>query len=241
MPNFNNRYIFTYAIIMVIIVATTLTMVALKLQPIHKNNVRIEKMQNILKAININSTPKNALKLYDQYIKETLVVNINGDTIKNIDGFNIDLQEEFKKTPNTRNLPIYIGIINSEKYFIIPVVGKGLWGPIWGYIGFYDDLNTIYGAFFDHQGETPGLGAEISTDIFQQHFKGKKIFNDEGKFVSVKLIKGGANPDNLHEVDAITGGTITSNGVTDMLYNTLNQYINFIKKYHTKVNLYVEK
>ena len=112
--------------------------------------------------------------------------------------------------------------------------GKGLWGPIWGYIALNDDYNTIFGAVFDHDGETPGLGAEINTDWFRGAFIDKRIFDENGKFVSITLHKGGEGAaqnagDVLHGVDAISGGTITSRGLEDMVKNTFNSYLTYFK------------
>ena len=104
-----------------------------------------------------------------------------------------------------------------------------MWGPIWGYIALDGDMNTIHGASFGHKSETPGLGAEIETKAFQQQFVGEKIFDASGDFISVKVVKGGAAPQDLHGVDAISGGTITSNGVTEMLQRTLGHYVPFFK------------
>jgi Na+-transporting NADH:ubiquinone oxidoreductase subunit C len=112
--------------------------------------------------------------------------------------------------------------------------GKGLWGPIWGYIALKSDLNTIYGIMFDHKDETPGLGAEITKPWFREQFEGRKIFDDEGNFVSVAVVKGGAEPNNPHQVDAITGATLTSKGVDRMLRTCLQDYVNFIKKYQSQ-------
>jgi len=232
---FSNRYIFIYSTILVIVVAIAITLTSLTLKPKQLENIRIEKMQNILKAANINADKNNAKKLYEQYITECFAVNIKGEKINNINAFNIDLEKELKKNKVEQQLPVYVCTgKNSEKYYIIPIKGKGLWGPIWGYIGLCDDFNTIYGTFFDHQGETPGLGAEINTDKFQNNFKGKKIFDEKGEFTSVKVIKGGANPDDIHSVDAISGSTITSNGVSEMIKSCLSLYIEFFKNQRQK-------
>ena len=104
------------------------------------------------------------------------------------------------------------------------MVGTGLWGPVWGFVSFDSDYVTIYGASFSHKKESPGLGAEINTDLFEEPLEGQKIINKDGVFVSIKVKKGGAEEGNLHQVDAITGGTITSDGVSDMLYKTLDVY-----------------
>jgi len=228
---FSNRYIFIYSAILVIVVATALTITAVQLKPVQNENIRIEKMQNILRAVNIEADVKNAGTLYEKYINESFAVNINGDIVEGVNAFNVDLKQELKKLPEIRNLPVYICQMDTAKrYYIVPVRGKGLWGPIWGYIGLDSDCNTIVGAYFDHQGETPGLGAEIDTKEFQDNFTGKRIFDEAGEFTSIKVIKGGASPDNFHGVDAISGGTITCDGVTDMLKDGLSQYLNYFKK-----------
>ena len=122
---------------------------------------------------------------------------------------------------------MYISEVEGEKKYIIPLRGKGLWGPIWGFISFNDDLNTVFAAVFDHKAETPGLGAEINTSFFQDPFKGKTIFENQN-LSSLKFKKGGANGD-IHKVDGISGGTITSDGVTDMLNERLKRYLPYFK------------
>ena len=130
--------------------------------------------------------------------------------------------------------PFYTANKNNKTYYIIPMAGTGLWGPIWGFVALEDDYLTVYGAAFDHRAETPGLGAEINTGIFEDPFKGKKIKNTLNQFVSIEVKKGGAELGNMHQVDGITGGTITSDGVSDMLYNTLQIY----DSYFSKLNVY---
>ena len=128
-------------------------------------------------------------------------------------------------------MPIFEADLGEDGIkYVIPLRGSGLWGPIWGYVSLNDDFNTIYGAIFDHQGETPGLGAEITTDAFQDDFKGKTIFNEDGEFVSLIVAKAGENAPQQHKVDAISGGTITSKGLQDMLYDDLSAYLDFFKQ-----------
>ena len=115
------------------------------------------------------------------------------------------------------------------KVYIIPLRGAGLWGPIWGYIALLSDMNTIYGANFDHQGETPGLGAEINTEKFQKPFIGKTIFDQSGLFTAVIIAKIGEKSDPAHTVDGISGGTITSKGLQKMLFDDLATYQEFFK------------
>jgi Na+-transporting NADH:ubiquinone oxidoreductase subunit C len=218
---------------MVIIVAIALTFIAVLLKPKQQYNIKVEKMQNILASANIESTVDNAEELYKKHIKETFVINNKGEMISNTDAFGIDLYMELKKPVEKRNLPVFVCVKEKDEHLIIvPIRGKGLWGPIWGYVAFNKDLNTIEGAIFDHKGETPGLGSEINTQAFSSQFFGKSIFNDEGKFVSIEVIKGGASPENKHGVDAISGGTITSKGLEKMLYDCLEPYVAYFKANH---------
>jgi Na+-transporting NADH:ubiquinone oxidoreductase subunit C len=129
-----------------------------------------------------------------------------------------------------RMLPVYVcQHKDGNTYYIFPLQGKGLWGSIWGYVSFESDMNTIFGAVFDHKSETPGLGAEIKEDWFGESFKGKKVFEGNNTFRSVEVIKSGSAPTTEYTVDAISGGTITSKGVEAMLYNNLEGYATFME------------
>ena len=139
------------------------------------------------------------------------------------------INSEIEKIKDSRKLPVYICNKNDSTFYVFPLRGKGLWGPIWGYISLEDDLNTVYGATFDHKSETPGLGAEIKEAWFQKPFHGKKIFED-GKFTSIRVMKGGAPEGDVHAVDAISGGTITSRGVEAMLRDCLSAYMPFFEQ-----------
>jgi len=215
---------------MVIAVAAILSIAAITLQPYQKRNVEINKKKNILTSVNIESTAKNAEELYAKNITESYVVNANGSVVESADAFTIDMKKELSKPLMDRNLPIFVSNVDNVKQYIIPVYGKGLWGPIWGYVSLNDDLSTIYGANFAHKGETPGLGAEIDTKTFQAQFIGKQIFDVSGTFVSVRVLKGGtANHESKHEVDGISGGTITSVGVDEMLKECLSSYEPYFK------------
>lgn len=210
---------------MVIVVALLLALAALQLKPFQDKNIEIEKKQNILASINIVATTENAESLYEKYITESFVVNVNGELIEK-DAFSVDVRAELSKSNKLdRLLPVYVSTLeDGKKAYVVPLRGKGLWGPIWGYISFEKDLNTIYGANFDHQGETPGLGAEIKEIWFQKPFIGKQIFKDSSEFISIKVNKGGVDPEDLHAVDAISGGTITSKGLEAMIDSSLIQY-----------------
>jgi len=228
----SNKYIFIYASAMVVVVAVILTVIAVSLKPMQENNVRIEKMQNILASINVISTPKTADGLFGKYIVRTITFRADMTNDPATDAFSIDLGREIKKPdPASRLYPVYIAALdNGDTSYIFPMRGKGLWGPIWGYVALKIDFNTVFGVMFDHKGETPGLGAEINTEWFMDKFPGKKIFDESGNFTSVKVVKGGARPEDLHAVDAISGGTITSDGLGHMLHDGLSAYLPYLQK-----------
>ncbi|MFP4064180.1 MAG: NADH:ubiquinone reductase (Na(+)-transporting) subunit C [Bacteroidales bacterium] len=225
----SNRYVFLYASAMVVIVALVLSGAATLLRPMQERNMRLEKMQNILAAIDIPVSRDEAESVFDQYITVTKIVDHQGEELEG-DAFEVNMQDENRKPVEERQLPVFIADVEGETFYVVPVRGNGLWGPIWGYVGLESDVETIAGANFDHSSETPGLGAEISGDSFQEQFSGKKIFDEEGDFRPVRVVKGGAPDDDPHAVDGISGGTITSNGVTDMLRNGLEMYKPYFEK-----------
>jgi Na+-transporting NADH:ubiquinone oxidoreductase subunit C len=215
---------------MVVAVATLLSLAATLLQPAQEKNLEIEKKKSMLESINIPADRNNAVELYDKYITESFVLNSKGEIINDVDAFNVVMNIEQKKPLEQQNLPVFQASSDTgDKVIILPVEGKGLWGPIYGYISLKSDMNTIYGVTFDHKGETPGLGAEINTREFEGMFPGKSLF-EEGKFVSVKVLKGGAKKDDPHGVDAISGGTITSKGLEKMLLDCIVKYNDYLSK-----------
>ena len=234
MRNFSNTYIFIFSTVMVVLVALLLSLAAMQLKPFQDKNIEVEKKQNILASIRVTSTSEDAVELYDKYITGSFVINNKGEKQDGIDAFTVDMKNELGKAASERKLPVYVGTLDDgSNAYVMPLRGKGLWGPIWGYISLKPDMNTVYGAVFDHQGETPGLGAEIATGWFQQPFFDKKIFKDSTEFVSIRVVKGGARKDDPHAVDAISGGTITSKGLEAMLDSCLVQYKTFyIKNRH---------
>lgn len=234
MKSFSNTYIFIFSSAMVIAVAAILSIAAMTLQPYQKKNIEINTKQNILTSINIESTTQNAADLYDKYIIESVVVDYKGNIKEGVDAFKVDMKKEVAKPVSERSLPVFISMIDNSKQYIIPLYGKGLWGPIWGYIALKDDLSSVYGTNFSHKSETPGLGAEIETKEFQAQFFGKQIFNEQHQFVSVSVLKGGtADKNSKYEVDGISGGTITSNGIDAMLKECLSSYENYFKTIKT--------
>ena len=230
MKHFSNRYIFTFSAIMVIAVATLLSLAATLLQPAQERNLEIEKKKNMLESINITATRENTETLYEKYIKEGFVINAKGELVEGVDAFTVVLKNEQKKPIDEQYLPVFKAVPDDGKnVIIIPVEGKGLWGPIFGYVSLESDMNTIYGVNFDHKGETPGLGAEINTSEFESQFHGKKLF-DSDKFISVQVLKGGAPDGDIHGVDAISGGTITSKGLQNMLFDCIEKYNTYLLK-----------
>ena len=218
-----NSYTFSFAAIMVIIVAALLSAAAIGLKPFQDLNIELEKKQNILNSVGIISDRDGSEELYTTYIKSELVLNNKGEEVEG-SAFDIDLSKELKKEADAQLLPLFISEVDGATRYIIPLRGKGLWGPIWGFISLEDDLNSVFGAVFDHKGETPGLGAEINRPMFQDPFAGKTIFEGE-EFTSIKVIKGGAEKGDMHAVDGVSGGTITSDGVSDMLEERLSMYL----------------
>ncbi len=223
-----NSYTFGFAAIMVIIVAALLSSAAIGLKPFQDRNVELEKKQNILSSVGIQIDRDGAEALYSQYIKSELVLNNKGKEVEG-SAFDIDLGAEVKKSADEQVLPLFISEVDGKTRYIIPLRGKGLWGPIWGFISLEDDLNSVFGAVFDHKGETPGLGAEINKPFFQDPFSGKTIFEGDN-FTSITVIKGGAAEGDMHGVDAISGGTITSDGVSDMVKERLSMYLPYFNK-----------
>jgi Na+-transporting NADH:ubiquinone oxidoreductase subunit C len=225
----SNTYTVLYAAIMVTLVAAVLASVSMALKPKQVINTEIEKKQSILASVNIESTPADAEKIYAEKIINQYVVNVKGELVEG-DAFNIDLKKERAKAHEDMLLPVFECQTSDGLKYILPLRGTGLWGPIWGFISVNEDMNTIYGANFDHQGETPGLGAEISTPIFEDPFVGKKIFDESGKLVSILVAKVGQEAPAEHKVDGISGGTITSKGLEKMLLDDFTSYQEFFKK-----------
>lgn len=230
----SNKATFLFSSVMVVIIAILLSITAISLAPYQAKNIRIEKMKNILTSVAVHAETAETEQLYNQYITQQIVLNNKGEEVKgSVVAFDIDLKKELDKIKTGKTdeqlFPLFICKKEGKTFYIVPVRGKGLWGPIWGYISLEADMNTIYGASFAHKSETPGLGAEIETEKFQQQFIGKKIFDESGDFVSVTVIKGGASPDDMHGVDAISGATITSKGVSEMFKRTLSNYIPYFK------------
>jgi Na+-transporting NADH:ubiquinone oxidoreductase subunit C len=230
----SNQFTFIFAIVLVVVVGTLLAVTYLGLKPEHDENVRREKMQNILASMKIDVARDDAPAKYAELIKETLVVDGNGKVVDG-DAFELDVLKQYKDwkagvvKESDLKYPVYLANKDGQELYVLPLVGTGLWGPIWGYVCMKDDGRTIYGSTFDHKGETPGLGAEISLPIFEEPFEGKTITDESGTFKGITVYKGGSQTTDPHGVDGISGGTITSQGVDEMLKRLLAVYDQYLK------------
>ena len=192
----SNVYTIVYAAILVIIVALLLAVVNSALKPRQDANVALSQKKQILASINERN-------LGDQKSEETY--------------------EALVSEADFQGLTFYVARKDGEK-IILPVRGAGLWGGIWGYIALNEDKSTIYGTYFDHESETPGLGGEIKTEAFQNQFVGKHVLNADGEFVGVGIEKAGQTAEGKEQVDAISGATITSKGVEAMILTSIQAF-----------------
>ena len=228
----SNIYQIIYAAVMVLIVGTVLAFIYMALKPKQDLNIANDKRNQILSAVHKNPKQKiNIKKTFEKYIIDGFIVDTCGNVVKNDKqaAFDVDMKNNIKAA--NRQLPVFkCKLDDGSIKYIVPVYGAGLWGPIWGYVAVNDNGIDIYGAYFSHEGETPGLGAEIANPKFQAHFKDKKIYVD-GEFKSISVMKAGQKPtDGSEYVNAISGGTITSRGVQAMLKDCLTPYDAFFKK-----------
>ena len=211
----SNVYIIIYSVVMVVIVAVLLSLAALGLKERQDNNILNEKKVQIVKALGFDTTT-----LYDDVVAEAALLNAEGVATENDTQKVFDALQSVKDSRAEGKFPIFKA---KDGSVVVPLYGAGLWGPIWGYIALAPDMNTVKGIVLDHSGETPGLGAEITTAKHQAMYVGKTVFEGE-EFVGITLKKGGAAEGAMHEVDAITGGTKTSDGVSAMIKDCLASY-----------------
>lgn len=238
----SNSYIIIFSAVLTVILGGLLALAAVGLGPIQKIAVELDTRRQILSAVMEVGEEDDVLAMYNKRIN-SLVVNIDGEVVEETDAGepiiaeNVDIAKEFRKDPEARLYPVF-RFMNAEdtsqvEAYIFPVYGNGLWDNIWGFLALEPDLVTIKGLKLDHAGETPGLGARITEIVVQGRFEGKKIYDDLGELVSVRMIKGENNDpgklDDFH-VDGMSGATITANGVNSMLENYLNYYQAYMNK-----------
>lgn len=245
----SNAFTFIFAVVMVVVVGAALSFASITLKPRQVENTIQKEMISILNTIGVEATRDNVNEKFYSYIKERITLGHTGEVISRREGkidpqdaedpFNVDIQKEYRNSTlkaEDKRYPMYVAKVDGKKLAVIPMVGKGLWGPIWGYVALEEDYNTVFGAVFAHKTETPGLGAEISENFFQEPFKGKKLYDESGQLVSIEVQKGGADPSDAHAVDAITGGTITSNGVSEMMERTFGVYDKYFQSNRTQLS-----
>ncbi|MCM1290439.1 MAG: NADH:ubiquinone reductase (Na(+)-transporting) subunit C [Prevotella sp.] len=228
----SNTYTVIYSIVLVIVVGVALSLIYQALRPRQEENIANDTKKQILAAALITPRSGESIsELYASHITDSFIVDINGDKIDSKqEAASVNIAEEAKKEAEKRLLPVFECQTTSGIKYIIPMAGNGLWGPIWGYIALDNNGDTVYGAYFAHQGETPGLGAEIEKPAFQEQFKGKNILNPDGSFEGIQVVKSGHEPQSGAYVHAISGGTITSQGVQSMLRSSLEPYTAFFDK-----------
>lgn len=226
----SNKYTLLYAIGFTSLVAVVLAFAATSLRPLQAANEAHAKRKAILESV-MEVNDATLEEDYNRYITE-VVVDHEGNEMPGVRAFDIDVKKESKKPASERLLPIFIYDDGSRRNYIIPMQGLGLWGPISAFLALEEDLNTIYGVVFDHEKETPGLGAEITSPAFEGQFKGKKIFDDDGTLAAIVVLKGSGNDvqGKPHLVDGVSGATMTSNGVTEMFKEELMHYAPYFKK-----------
>ena len=231
-----NLYTIIYIVALVVVVGAALAFTSISLKDRQQANVEADKMAQILASVQITPEPGQVIDDYKRFITDTYCVNMQGNRIEGATAaFDVDVDAQSKEAPDKRLLPVYECTLDdgSVKY-IMPMYGAGLWGPIWGYISVDADGSTIYGTYFAHQGETPGLGAEIEKPKFREQFDGKHLIKN-GAFVPVAVVKHGLAPQgNEDYVDGISGGTITSKGVGAMIDNCLSPYSSFLENLQAK-------
>lgn len=215
-----NAYIILYSVVMVVLVATLLSVASLSLQKRQYENMLNEKKQQIVKAMGEDP----AVTAYSDMVAESALLDAEGNVIAGKTESDVfEAMQDLKGSIAAGEYPVFR---TADGSVVVPVYGAGLWDAIWGYVALAPDMNTVKGVVLDHKGETPGLGAEIATPKHQAKYVGKTIYNG-AELVGITLKKGGAkesDADYAHEVDAITGGTKTSDGVTEMLKTCLNNY-----------------
>lgn len=235
----SNVYTVLFAIGMVIVVGALLAFVASSLRPKIDENKRIEKQQNILYAMGVNENDESSAifvaddvvgEVFKKYITKQLVITEGTKAVEDDQAYLIDVKKEQSKAKEglERRLPLFVGEKDGKTYYVAPIRGKGLWDAVWAYIAM-DANMVVQGAYFDHKGETAGLGANIKERFFMDDFIGEHLKDDSGNFVGIAISKSNGDPLNKdktdNEVDAIAGATITGDGVAAMIKSELKLYV----------------
>ena len=239
----NNTYTIIFSVIMVIVVGSILAGMASGLKPLVTANEKKEKQQNILYALGVNDNQgpsdvafvtENVSQKFNEVVKKQLVIQ-GGEVKEDTLAYLIDIKKEETKAKNNadykRRLPLIVAEQDGKEIYVMPVRGKGLWDAIWGFVA-VDKTMTITGVYYDHKGETPGLGAEIKQRYFMDDFTGESFLTG-GAFEGIEVAKGNNDPKNTdttdNEVDALAGATITGDGVSAMLRKDVRMYVPYFK------------
>lgn len=240
----SNTYIIVFSLVLTIILGGLLSGISQVLGPAQKKAVDLDTKKQILGAIPAEKAaiatmePEAILARYSEVIS-SVVTDAKGNLVSTNDkgealiAENVNIEKNYKLPADQRMLPVFKYSSNGEEAYIVPTFGAGLWDAIWGYVAIAPDLETIVGVSFDHRGETPGLGARITSDDIQARYQGKSIFDNQGDFVGVEMVKGEKNPESAlgpNKVDGMAGATLTANGVNSMLKNYLGYYQSYFDK-----------
>ncbi len=226
----SNVYTVVYASVMVIIAAFLLAFVTSVLKDKQDANVANDKRGQILSSLNIRNV-EDVTGEYKKVILNDLVLDVNGTVLQEKGGFDVESKDITAKNPADKKLPLYVAKVNNDTIYVVPLYGRGLWGGISGYLALKKDFDTVYGAYFTHESETAGLGARIVEEEFQDKFKNKTAFADS-TFQTVALSLSKKIEDKEHQVDAITGATLTSKGVSEMFLSSLQPYQKYFSANH---------
>ncbi|MDE6196380.1 MAG: NADH:ubiquinone reductase (Na(+)-transporting) subunit C, partial [Muribaculaceae bacterium] len=225
-----------YIVVLVVVVGTALAFTSISLKDRQQANADADKMRQILASVGIKPEAGDIVSDYQKYITDSYVINAEGERVDATEkAFDVNVAVQSKQAAAERLLPVYVCTLeDGATKYILPMYGAGLWGPIWGYVSVDADGSTIYGAYFAHQGETPGLGAEIEKPAFSGSFAGKHLIKN-GAFLPVAVVKAGQTPQGDEDyVDGISGGTITSKGVGAMIDNCIAPYSKYLESLAAK-------
>jgi Na+-transporting NADH:ubiquinone oxidoreductase subunit C len=229
-----NSYTLIFSVILVVVVGSLLAFFANATKEMRDNNDKVKTQMDILTAMGVDSDRTKATETFNEYIKMQYVIEGKKVT-EDKEAYLINIKKELDNAKQglVQRLPLFIGEKDGKKIYIVPVRGNGLWDAIWGYIALNDDLKSINGVYFDHKGETPGLGANITESFFKDDFKGEMLFDAEGNYKSVEISKSNGDPNNEdktdNQVDAISGATITGAGVGAMLKSGIKLYLPYFE------------
>mgnify|MGYP000232523460 CR=1 FL=1 len=236
----SNTYIITFSVILTVVLGFLLSGTSQLLGPIQKEAEALDNKKQILGAVmdveKIATMKPKEIKAYYESTISSKVVDINGEEVAGVTAETVDIAKNYKKPAEDRLYPVYVyheeGSEDKVVAYILPVFGAGLWDSIWGYLALKTDLNTIEGVTFSHAGETPGLGARITTLDIQQRYQGKEIFGESGELMAVVMQKGEGKDysSDPHKVDGMSGATLTAKGVNEMLKNYLSSYLPYLEK-----------